>query len=134
MIRRLLLYVLTFLVALAVSYFVHLTIVNNLRIELRYELLNVYLFHALCSLFLIVFFDIFSGNDKVKEQLGFIYLGTIVFKVIVFCLIFYKPLFTIGNLTKPESFSLLIPIFVFLFLEVFFVSKMLNRTIETKKD
>jgi len=77
---------------------------------------------VICSLF-----KIGSVINKIKEQLGFIYLGTIIFKITVFAVVFYQSIFAI-DLTNAQRIALIIPMAIFLFIEVFFVAKILNKT------
>jgi hypothetical protein len=70
---------------------------------------------------------VLSNVDKIFEQLGFIYLGTIVLKLLVFCITFYKSIFTEESLSFTARLSLLIPMVLFLLTEAFFVTKILKK-------
>jgi hypothetical protein len=70
---------------------------------------------------------VFSSVDKIFSQLGFIYLGTLFFKIVIFCAIFYQPVFQEENLSQIARVSLFIPTLLFLLTEAFFVAKILNK-------
>ena len=48
-------------------------------------------------------------------------------KLVLFSILFYKHLFLEGSLPLSAKISLLIPMFVFLLSEAFFVTKILNK-------
>jgi hypothetical protein len=72
-------------------------------------------------------FLIFSTKEKVFEQLGFIYLGTILLKLTLFSIIFYKSIFAEEGLTFNARISLFIPMIVFLLTEAIFVARILKK-------
>jgi hypothetical protein len=85
-----------------------------------------YIFHFSFSLILLIFFQIFSNDEKIFAQLGFIYIGVLVFKIIVFAVVFYPQLLGENMLSRYYRASLLIPVIVFLPLEVIFISKLMQ--------
>ncbi len=95
----------------------------------RFGLENVYLFHVIASTVVYVALELLSKTQKFKNQIGFLYLGTIFFKVVLFVGIFNGTVMSVKSMTDKEIFSLLLPVFIFLFLEVYFISKILNKTI-----
>ena len=121
----------TLLLIFSILFFVgfhsHVFILEKAGIELPFNLQKIYLFHAVFSTVLCVNFVIFSRVDKVFQQIAFIYLATILLKILLFCTIFYKPLFAEENLTKQQAVSLLVPLFLFLLTEAFFVIQILNK-------
>ena len=68
-----------------------------------------------------------SNVNKIFDQLGFIYLATIVLKLVLFCIIFYNPIFTKDDLDMIARVSLFIPMVVFLLTEAVFVAKILMK-------
>ena len=72
-------------------------------------------------------FQLLSTVNKIFEQLGFIYLVTIVLKIVLFGIIFYESIFKTENLTNVARISLLIPTLLFLLTEAFFVIQILNK-------
>lgn len=94
---------------------------------LPFSLQKVYLFHAGFSLLICVNFRLLANVDKIFPQLGFIYLGCLFFKIILFCVVFYESLFNDTILTKIAKISLILPMFIFLLTEAVFIAKILNK-------
>ena len=127
MIKNSIKYVFIFSVLLLIGHKLQTYILDSENVILPFSLLNVYWFHAIISFLICICIDVFSRQQKFHDQLGFIYLGALVFKIIVFCIVFNKVLFADQNLSKNESISLLIPLAIFLVAEVYFITKILNR-------
>jgi hypothetical protein len=87
---------------------------------------KAYFFHFCFSLILLIVFQFIAQNNKLFEQLGFIYMGVLVFKIIVFAGLFYPQLLGENMLSRYYRASLLIPVIVFLPLEVIFISKIMQ--------
>jgi len=134
--RRIITLPLIFLFLFFVSFYTHVFLLQKTGIKLPFNLKKMYLFHAVFSSVLCLNFVIFSRVDKVFQQISFIYLASIILKILLFCTIFYKPIFAKESLTNLQAISLLIPLFLFLSTEVFFVIKILNtnstKTIKQK--
>lgn len=115
-------YMASFVLLFLLSYGIHtwLLTANN-----RFNLFNIYVYFALCSLLLCIVFNILSQIKNTSQQLGFLYLFTLVIKVGCFALLFKNSVLALPNLTKIERLNMLIPLFVFLFLEIFFISRLL---------
>ncbi len=127
MIKSVLIYLLVFSFLFFVSYTIHENYLENKEIILPFLLKKVYHFHLGFSLLICINFKIFSSVDKIFEQLGFIYLGTLFLKITIFCIIFYQPIFGEEILSQTARISLLIPLLIFLLTEVIFVAKILNE-------
>ncbi|MAB48756.1 MAG: hypothetical protein CMC05_09010 [Flavobacteriaceae bacterium] len=127
MVKNLVTYILIFTIVGVSTYLLHNNFIEEKNISLPFSLKKVYLFFVLFSLVICFLFKVGSVINKIKEQLGFIYLGTIIFKIIVFAVIFYKSVFEV-DLSNAQRIALIIPMAIFLFIEVFFVAKILNKT------
>lgn len=127
MIKNFIIFIVVFFVLYIIGYNIHQFILLDKGIYLDFSLEKIYLFHAVFSALICINFLMFSTVDKIFEQLGFIYLATIVLKLILFCIIFYKPIFTVENLSFDARFSLFIPMIIFLLTEAFFVAKILKK-------
>lgn len=115
-------------VVLVIGYSVHYSILNIAIIEHPFSLWNIYLFQAVATFLLCASFKVISEkSEKYKDQLGFLYLAAMVAKVGIFSLLFSDILFSTLVLSRMDSLSLLIPIFLFLFLEVVIIVKILNQ-------
>ncbi|WP_243456726.1 DUF6168 family protein [Polaribacter batillariae] len=119
-------YILVFVALFLIGNYTHLKIIASQEVELRFSLEKVYLFHAFFSALICVNLRFVSTVNKLFPQLGFIYLGTLVIKLILFAIFFYNPLFTVDSFYFAEKISLFIPLFIFLLTEAIFVVKILN--------
>ena len=127
MFKKFIEYTISFGVLFFLGLYIQSYYVEKQSITLFFSLVKVYLFHFIFSLLVCGVFFILSSKEKLFQQLGFIYLGVLMLKIILFCGVFYNPIFTIEKLPKIDSISLLIPIALFLILEVFFIAKILNK-------
>lgn len=127
MIKRIASILLVFVVLYFVGFYLHQNILTNLDENVSFSLQKLYLFHAGFSILICVNFQLLSNVNKISEQLGFIYLGALLFKILLFSATFYTAIISEENLTTISKISLLIPTFIFLLTEVVFVSKILNR-------
>ena len=128
MIKKLLLYAIAAAIIFLISYNLHNYLLNSLDRIPPYSLRDVYVFHVLLSLFFVVTFElIIYFLKEFKDQIGFLYLGSIVLKMMLFFVIFRELLSTSLQLTKADKVSLLIPIAIFIIYEVMVVVKMLKR-------
>ncbi|WP_397444805.1 DUF6168 family protein [Polaribacter sp. R77954] len=127
MIKSILLYTLVFFTIFFVSFFLHDNYIQNQHIILPFSLKKVYLFHLGFSLLICTNFLLFSIVDKIFEQLGFIYLATIVLKIVLLCIVFYNPIFTKDDLSFNSRIALFIPAIIFLLTEAIFVAKILMK-------
>lgn len=127
MIKSLLLYFVTFSALFLLSFFLHEYYITTNEFVLPFPLKKVYLFHAGFSLLICVNFRLLANVDKIFPQLGFIYLGCLLFKIILFCVVFYKSLFNDIILTEIAKISLILPVFIFLLTEAIFIARILNK-------
>ncbi|WP_158657109.1 DUF6168 family protein [Maribacter cobaltidurans] len=127
MLKRIVLYIIVFIFVGAISFFIHNTLLGNIDRGFHLLLEKAYVFHFFFSLVLVVAFQFLSKVKKLVAQLGFLYIATLVFKIVVFTAIFYPQL--MGDQPLPHFYRamILIPIFIFLTLEVIFVSKIIRE-------
>ncbi|MUH35098.1 hypothetical protein D9O36_04530 [Zobellia amurskyensis] len=109
------------------SFFLHEFLLTDNNLGFNSLLKKAYIFHFIFSLSVIISFQLLSKNEKVFVQLGFIYIGLLVFKIAAYTAMCYPQLMGDQYLPRFYRASLLIPVFVFLGLEVFFVSKIMQR-------
>lgn len=132
MIKQVGLYVVSFGLLSFVGYNVYTVLLPQIASESRISLKEVYLFYGIFSLMLCTLLLLLSKKEKFKDQLGFLYLISVALKVILFCLVFYKHIFTKDSFTNIESINFLIPMILLLVLEVFFISKLLKNISPSK--
>lgn len=111
----------------AISFFIQTAFHGVTQSDFVFLLKKSYTFHFLFSLTLVLAFEFLSKVKKMVDQLGFIYIGLLVFKIVVFSAMFQSQL--MGDELLPHFYRvmILIPIFIFLTLEVIFVSKILRN-------
>ncbi|MFT5959535.1 MAG: hypothetical protein ACI8VJ_001293 [Polaribacter sp.] len=120
-------YILVFVILFVIGFYGHQFLLNYLELKIIFSLEKVYLFHAFFSALICVNLRVFSTVDKLFPQLGFIYLSTLVLKLILFATFFYNPLFSTDSFSLVEKGSLFFPLFIFLLTEAVFVLKILNQ-------
>jgi hypothetical protein len=120
-------YIAVFAFLFLIGFYGHQFLLEYLTLKILFSLEKVYLFHASFSALICVNLRVFSTVDKLFSQLGFIYLSTLVLKLILFAIFFYNPLFTADSFSFSEKLALFIPLFVFLLTEAVFVLKILNQ-------
>ena len=76
---------------------------------------------------ILIFLLLFVLRHRFKNQLGFIFLFGSVLKFVLFILILYKPFYADGILSKIEFFTFFIPYFFTHVIEIFSLSKWLNK-------
>jgi len=127
MIRSVLLFSVVFFIVFIIGFSIHDFLIQKQQIILPFSLKKVYLFHLFFSLIICINFLIFSNFNKFFEQLGFIYLGTILLKLTLFCFLFYPSIFTEEELALSSRMSLFIPVVLFLITEATIVAKILKK-------
>lgn len=119
-------YIVVFVLTGATSYLLHVFMLGDGNEPLLVNLQKAYFFHFLFSSVLVIAFEITARSDTFFQQLGFIYMGLLVLKILVFTIGFYPELLGDSLLPRYYRASLLIPVVVFLSLELFFISKIMK--------
>ena len=126
-------YIFVFGLLFLIGYHVHEYLLKEQAGLMSFSLKEVYIFHAIFSFLICTILFLISKRDKQKDQLGFLYLGTFVFKLVVFAVIFAELFFGDLQLSRTDKVSLLIPVFVFLVPEAYFIVKILANLNTDKK-
>ncbi|QXP73234.1 hypothetical protein H0I31_05935 [Tenacibaculum sp. AHE15PA] len=124
MIKRILFFLTAIFIVFAVSYFPHDYILQTKEISLSYSLFSIYLFHLIATMIVYAIVELVAS--KLINQAGYAYLASVFLKIGFFVLIFKVSVFANEELTQPERFSLVIPLFIFLISEAIAVSKLLT--------
>ena len=111
---------LVFIIIAIAAYCGHDYFLENLEGVLRFSLLEIYAFHFFASFIISLGLILLSNTERWVNQIGFMYIFTFITKMLFFVAIFKDSIFSIESLTKIESLSLLIPVFIFLFFEVLY--------------
>ncbi len=127
MLKKVLFQVLLFGFLLFFGFYAHRFILESNEILIEFPLFQIYLFHAIFSLIICASFQVLSTYEKFASQLGFIYLGTFLLKLLLFAIIFNGLLFNKEANSLTNKISLLVPVFIFLFFEVILIAKILGK-------
>ncbi len=73
-----------------------------------------------------IFMALYLLRIRLKNQIGFLYLGGSMLKFLIFFLIFYPVYKADGEITNLEFAAFFIPYLICLIMETFFTAKMLN--------
>ncbi|WP_420603457.1 DUF6168 family protein [Flagellimonas sp.] len=81
----------------------------------------------------IIFVLLYKFRQKLKNQIGFLFMGGSLLKFAFFFLLFYPTYKSDGDMSGLEFAAFFIPYAVALFLETFYTSRMLKNLEETAK-
>ncbi len=126
MIKKFAIYTVAFVVLFIGVYGFQKFIFSESLSEMRFSVFDTNVFFAMSSLIICIHFEIFSNIKRLQPQLGFIYLPTLFIKGILFFAMYKSSVFSINSLSNSERLNLLVPFLVFLALEVFFITQILN--------
>ena len=114
-------------VALGLSFTTHLVALHLLELPLfenRIVLSYVVNFVLAAS----IFYVLFHFKEKLKNSIGFLFMGGSFLKFVVFFLLFYPFYKSDGEIQKIEFAAFFVPYAIALILETYFTSKMLNNS------
>lgn len=129
MIKDLLKYILVFVFLFLIGYHAHQYANDFFKIKISFSLEKIYLFHAFFSAMICVNLRLLYNVNKFSAQVGFIYLGTFLVKLILFLVFFYNIIFVKESFHFSEKLVLLIPFLIFLLTETIFVISLLNKKV-----
>jgi F0F1-type ATP synthase assembly protein I len=75
---------------------------------------------------LAIFIGLFALRNRLKNQIGFLYMGGSMLKFLVFFLVFYPGYRADGIVSKSEFAAFFVPYLLCLILETVYTAKMLN--------
>ncbi len=120
-------YIISFMVLFLIVHFFQDYFLNYSNAIIRFNLWDTNLFFAVASLIICVHLKFFSTMKNLQPQLGFIYLPTLFIKGILFFIMFKSSVFNLDVLSTTERLNLIIPLFLFLGLEVYFIVKIIRK-------
>jgi len=133
MTKKIVIYVIISILLLCIAYYIHTTTFTHFANKAPIPLEKVYAFFVGFYIILGVSFSFLYTKTSFKDQLGFLYLASVVLKIILFSIIFSKQLFMIdSSFPRQSAVNLLIPIILTLIAEVFIISKLLNNSTRQK--
>lgn len=125
--KKFLIYILSFAAGMFLIYQIHIKLFTFSIPFAKFLKLN-YIY--LASFTVIVCFSLvfLHGNTKFKHRLGFLYLFSVPLKIIFFIVFFKRQFFGQNFNSTKELLNVLIVIFLTLFFETLFVSRLLNNS------
>ncbi|WP_350289474.1 DUF6168 family protein [uncultured Croceitalea sp.] len=114
-------------VALSTSFLLHLLLLNFLELPLfENRIILAYVINFILAA--AIFYTLFHFKEKLKNAIGFLFMGGSFLKFIVFFLLFYPVYKSDGEMQKIEFATFFAPYAIALILETYFTSKMLNKS------
>lgn len=109
-----------------IVFIAHLFVLNFFELSVLID--NIVLSYCINTLSaILIFLLLFVLRHRFKNQLGFIFLFGSVLKFVLFILILYKPFYADGMISRSEFFIFFIPYFFTHTIEIFSLSKWLNK-------
>lgn len=105
---------------------IHLLALDYLELELfENKIVLAYLVNTFLAI--VTYTALFLLRNRFKNQLGFLFIGGSGIKFILFFLLFYGAYKADGNISTTEFFAFFIPYLFTLIIEIFSLSKWLNK-------
>ena len=109
-----------------ITFAIHLLILNLLKLSLFADkIILAYLVNI--GLAVLVFVVLYVFRKKFKNQLGFLFLGGSMMKFMLFFAMFNASYRFDGEISKTEFFAFFVPYSLSLIIEIFSLSKWLNK-------
>ncbi|MEX0362721.1 MAG: DUF6168 family protein [Allomuricauda sp.] len=114
------------LLLLLLSFGAHLGILSLRDLPLFDNLIMLsYVVNAILAA--VIFLLLYKFREKLKNQIGFLFMGGSLLKFVFFFLLFYPTYKSDGDMSGLEFAAFFVPYAISLFLETFFTSKMLKN-------
>lgn len=113
--------------AFILAYVLHTMAIGNGFHPKKDILFSVYGFHLVFSLVVVIAFQFLSTLQKVKDQLGFIYLAVMAAKLGLFMVLFSSYFFGEDATSTVSHDNFLVPVFLGLACEVTFLARTLKN-------
>lgn len=116
----------TFLAALIVAFLIHIAILNVMELP-KYDnlIIEAYLFNLVLGT--CIFFGLYQLRIKMKDQIGFLFIGGSLLKFVLFFIVFYPTFKADGDLGTLEFSSFFVPYIICLLMETIFTAQMLQK-------
>lgn len=122
-----------FLVVLTLVYFGQSFLIEVERLRSGFPVISFYVFNATFTILLLIVLTLLVERNKSYDNVGFIYLFSVLLKPALFLLVFKSLFFDAQSINKLEAFSMLLPTLIALFFEVLYCSKILKNLPPKKK-
>jgi len=119
-------FLLRIIVIIGLVFVIHLFVLDFLERPLFNDKL-VLAYSVNTAFAILVFITLFLFREKFKNRLGFLFLFGSMFKLALF-LVFFNPSYRLdGVISKTEFFAFFVPYFFTLSIEIFSLSKWMNK-------
>ncbi len=120
------------IVLLLISFGLHILVLSQMEEPIFDNLIvRSYVVNGLLAA--IIFMLLYKFREKLKNQIGFLFMGGSLLKFLFFFLLFYPTYKADGDMSGFEFGAFFIPYAVALFLETFYTSRMLkNLEVDSK--
>lgn len=119
-------YLLTLIVVLGTSFALHLWSRAGFGLQPIGDLLAVsYLFNFFMAFVIVA--GLYTVRFRLKQQIGFLFIGGSLLKFLVFFLFFYPSFIADGTISRAEFSSFFVPYFLALATETYFTASMLKN-------
>ncbi len=113
-------------ISLLLSFGLHILVLSNMGLPpLDNLIVRSYVVNGLLAA--IIFMLLYKFRQKLKNQIGFLFMGGSLLKFLFFFLLFYPTYKSDGDMSGLEFGAFFIPYAVALFLETIYTSKMLKN-------
>ncbi|WP_370390361.1 DUF6168 family protein [uncultured Winogradskyella sp.] len=130
---KLLVVLILFVVILALLFVLQPYVLPQQDLRLDFPTTNIFIFNVVFTLILLLLLTYIAQKETVKDNLGFLYLASVLVKPIVFIVVFRGLFFNEKPITQMEAIVMLLPILISLFFEVFYCSILLKAQASKKK-
>jgi len=112
--------------SLGLAFVIHITVLNYKRLP-RFDNLIVLSYVVNCILAATIFVALYIFRGKLKNQIGFLFMGGSFLKFIFFFILFYPAYKADGEMSRLEFAAFFIPYGISLIVETVFTAKMLKK-------
>lgn len=120
------LFLLILIPLLGASFFLHTTILqNNALPKCGDKIVLSYVINFVLAS--IIYIGLYSFRNKIKTQIGFIFMAGSFLKFIIFFILFYPSYKADGNMATSEFAAFFVPYAICLVSETLFTTKMLQK-------
>ncbi len=119
-------FIILLILSLGIVFFLHITILKGKGLP-PYENLIVLSYMVNSILAAAIFIALYALRNKLKNQIGFLFIGGSLLKFIFFFILFYPTYKVDGEMSGLEFASFFIPYTISLIIETIFTAKTLRK-------
>lgn len=113
-------------ISLGIAFIIHVSILKNIELPIYGDKIVLsYIVNAILAA--IIFASLSFFKEKLKNQIGFLFMAGSFLKFIFFFILFYPSYKADGDMSRIEFAAFFTPYLICLLLETVFTAKMLNK-------